>query len=80
MDRLLVFDEHFEPGTTFSADDTFPNYRTGMLYRDNGWESKKIFVANRDERNTVYFEYSFQGAKIVQAATLALLIAQSLLL
>ena len=79
VQNLLVFDNNFEPGTNFTSDDPQPEYLTGMVYSDDGWLDKKIFLANRDEFNTVYFEYTFEGATIATIGLGLLVTAQAML-
>ena len=71
-DSLLIFDPNFEPGTKFTLEDSYKEYKTGLVYSDNGWLDKRIFLANKDPINTVYVEYTFEGARKVAVALAAM--------
>ena len=58
---LLLFDDDDE-SMVFKVSDYLVTYLTGMPYSDNGWLSKKIFIANRSDRNVANFVYAYRGA------------------
>ena len=56
--NLLLFDDT-DLSRTWKAADGMQDYKTGMQYTDNGWLSKKVFIANRSERQFATFQYTF---------------------
>ena len=56
---LLFDDEDKEPKDKV---DKLLEYKVGMPYDDAGWKNKKIFIANRDDRNFASFRYVYQSA------------------
>ena len=58
---LLLFDDDDET-MIFKVTDYLVTYMTGMPYTDNGWLAKKVFIANRSDRNVANFVYAYMGA------------------
>ena len=75
---LLLFDDDDET-MIFKVTDYLVSYMTGMPYSDNGWLTKKIFLANRSDRNVATFSYAYMGAMTTRVG-LALLASTTLIL
>ena len=57
----MLFDDD-NKDATFSINDSLISYFTGMPFSNNGWKSKKIFIANRAATSTANFHYKYMGA------------------
>ena len=74
---LLLFDD--EDTSPKNAADKFEEYRVGMEYTDNGWKSKKVFIANRDDRSFASFKYVYQSAVKLNSAILGMIVSSTVL-
>ena len=60
-ENLLLFDDD-DKNATFKAEDGLIDYQTGLPYSDRGWLPKKIFIANRSDRQFASFTYTFNSS------------------
>ena len=74
---LLLFDDDDET-LIYRVTDYLVTYMRGMVYNDNGWLSKKVFIANRSDRNVATFTYAYIGA--VRTKVAMVVMATSLLI
>ncbi len=46
-----MYDFKYDPNNqqTFDIDNPLTNYHQGMMYADNGWLPKSVFIANRNK-------------------------------
>ena len=59
--NLLLFDDSSMMSNA-KASDGLQDYKAGLTYSSKGWLSRRIFVANRSERQFATFTYRFNGA------------------
>ena len=57
---LLLFDD--DDVEAKDAGQKLVEYKVGMQYADNGWKTKRVFIANRDDRSFASFKYVYQSA------------------
>ena len=62
---LLVFDDDDDATGSFDVNSQFSGLLKGMMYSDDGWLKKKLFVANRDNSasgRAATFKYRYTNA------------------
>ena len=69
QNNLMLFDDDNREAT-FSINDSLISYFTGMPYANDGWLSKKIFIANRAQTETASFHYKYTGAFSLKVSSL----------
>ena len=75
---LLLFDKDDNTTQFDAVNDIIGLERKGLVYSDDGWLPKQLFIVNRDMRNFATFTYVYETATklsitIVSATSLVLL-------
>ena len=68
---LLVFDDDDDATGSFDINSDFTGLLKGMMYHENGWLQKKLFVANRDNSasgRAATFKYKYTNATSLKYA------------
>ena len=73
---MLVFDEDDDATGNFNIGDQFSGLLKGMMYSDDGWLAKKLFIVNRDNNasgRAATFTYKYTNAILLNSAKYAVL-------
>ena len=77
-DDILVFDDQLQKDNQ-KQQTGLVEYVKGLIYTDDGWLSRKIFIVNINENTPAKFTYTYEAAVFIKTATAILISGMSAL-